>query len=131
MKVNTFANYLLVALIGLQICGYLLLFFSWIKFGTEGLAGAIIISLLADILILKYLKSLKVYDDNGMKQDLTQILGDIIAVVIILIASTFILTFITIVIGYNLAEKHDRSRITGVMIPFLASGILYGSLFLC
>lgn len=129
MNTDKFSNYLLALLLTLQLIGYLIFFSLWIRFGTPGAILAIVLVFIIDSLSLYYIQRIKVTNDKGIKQTLSDIISDVIGVVIWLGVSSILFTIITMVIGYKLAIDNNLPKEIGLFIPFLAVGTLYGSLF--
>lgn len=128
MHVDRYDNYLLSVLLGLQLLGYVLFFTLWSKFGGKGVIFAMIVYFMLCSLVLHYMQKIKVYDDKGKEQKLSDILGDVFEITLWLIVSTIIFTIIGVFVGHHLANKYNRKHAIGMTIPIISVGVLLGSL---
>lgn len=128
MHVDKFHNYLLSLLLTLQLIGYILIFAVWANYGTRGLIFSMIMFFLLCSLSIYYLQKIRVYNDKGKEQNLSDIFSDTVILVWWLVISTIIGIIVGALVGYSLAKEYNKSRIVGLLIPLIVSGILLISL---
>ena len=120
MDSGKYGNYLLLVLTSLIIINFLIIFSSWKKYETKGLAISSLILFCVNSIIIYYVSKIKVTN-----KDSSQIfLGNTIVMAILLAFLTIIFLSISIIFGYIYFGK------IGIIMPIISTVILYGSLFL-
>lgn len=123
MDLDKYTNYLIVVLVLLLVVNYVGLMLSWEHFSITGIVISVVILCAINILAIYFMSKIKIYKD-GKEKKLSDIFGDVLVVTVLLAILSVVLFVIGLVVGYHIGGKN------GLLIPLIATGIFYSSLFL-
>ena len=131
MNAKSYANYLLLLLIGLQLLSMIVFLLLYSHIGPKSLILSVLLMGIFNILCITGFDSIVIYDRNGKQvKPKDKLAGNIIAISVWSAIISVILIIVGSLFAYKSSQSYGHHLITSLFVPILSTGTFYISVYL-